>query len=333
MSIRYKDTEYTYISAKVRAMENSLVGRDCLERMISAEDTESAASYLREYGLDLVGLSAADREAVLTEALGEGIAAIERNAPSPELFAFFRYPYDCSNIKSLIKCKIRGIDPEPLLFSVGSVPKKELAEAFSKNDFSPLPENMAKAAQKASQAYAETKNPQLIDFILDKACFDDIEACAQKSGIAYIKDITSARADLTNFMICLRILRMNCGTYAEDLLEQALIDCGRIGKKRFKRAFSEGEEGLISALFGAGYRSLSAKLSPGCSLERAEKLCDNARTELVCRAKRVTFGVEIPLAYIAALETEIQNIRIVLAGKDAGSSPDIISERIRECYV
>ena len=333
MSIRYKDTEYTYISAKVRGMENSLVGRDCLDRMISAEDTDAAAAYLREYGLDLAGLNASEREDVLVAALGEGISQIEKSAPVSAMFAFFRYPYDCSNIKSLIKCKIRNIPYESMMFSIGSVPVGVLAEHFEKNDFSCLPENMARAAGEAIEAYSKTKNPQKIDFILDRACFADIEACAKTFGIGIISEMTDMRADFTNFMICLRVLRMGMGAGFSEYLGEALVGSGKIGAKAFGDAAAVGEAELIDLLGRRGYKKLSSKLSVGCELSFAERLCDNERTELVKKAKYVTFGVEIPLAYIAALETEIQNIRIVLAGKDAKMSPEIISERIRECYV
>ena len=333
MSIRYKDTEYTYISAKVRGMENSLVGRECLERMIAAEDTEAAAAYLREYGLDLVGLSASAREDVLIASLGEGIAQIEKSAPVAGIFTFFRYPYDCSNIKSLIKCKIRNIPYESLMFSVGSVPIGVLAEHFEKNDFSCLPENMARATREAIEAYSKTKNPQKIDFILDRACFADMEACANAGGIGIISDMTQMRSDLTNFMICLRVLRMEMGNGASEYLKEALLESGKIGAGAFAAAAGEGEAELIALLERRGYKKLSSKLSVGCELSYAEKLCDNERTALIKKAKHVTFGVEIPLAYIAALETEIQNIRIVLAGKDAKIPAEIISERIRECYV
>ena len=331
MSIRYKDTDYTYISARVRGMENSLVGRDCLDRMIAAEDTDAAAAYLREYGLDLAGLNAAEREDVLTGALGEGISQIEKNAPSPEMFAFFRYPYDCSNIKSLIKCRIRNISPDGMLFSIGSVSAEVLAENFERNDFSCLPENMARAAREAIEAYAKTKNPQKIDFILDRACFADMHSCAKKSGVAYISEITGMRADLVNFMISLRVLRMGMGAGAD--FGEALVDGGKIGKDEFSDAVGQGEAELYGLLAKKGYKKLSERLSVGCDLGYAEKLCDNERVQLIKKAKRVTFGIEIPIAYIAALETEIQNVRIVLAGKDAKMPPEIIGERIRECYV
>ena len=44
-------------------------------------------------------------------------------------------------------------------------------------------------------------------------------------------------------------------------------------------------------------------------------------------------GIEVPVSYILALENEIKNVRIILAGKDAGLSEDRIRERLRDCYV
>ncbi len=328
MSIRYKDTEYTYISAKVRAMEASLVGRDVLDRMISADDTDTAFSYLRECGFELSGLTAAAREDVLIGELGRALTEIERNAPDAKMFAFFRYPYDCSNAKAVIKCRARGVDPEAMLFSVGTVSKSEIASSFAG-----LPKNMKKAADEAERAYAETKNPQLIDFILDRACYADMAECAESTGIDYIKELVAARADLTNFMIALRVMRMNCGEYGASMLKGALLDTGRIGARAFISAYEIGEAEIISALSRGGYRSLAEKLTVGVELGEAEKLCDNEKMQIIKGAKYKTYGIEIPVAYIAAVEAEIQNIRIVLAGKEAGSAPSVIGERIREAYV
>ncbi len=336
MSVRYKDTEYTYISAKVRAMEASLVKKECLERMIAAENSDGAAAYLREYGIDVAGMKASEREDVLISALGVGMSEIEKNAPSPEIFAFFRYPYDCSNIKALIKCSKRGIDAEGMLFSIGSVPQKKLVESFAHGDLSVLPANMARAAKEAAAAYEATRDPQKIDFILDKACFADMDECASKAKklkIGYISELVQTKADLTNFMMCLRVLRMNCGELGRSYIDEALLDCGAIGKKKFAEAYDKGEEYLISLIAKNGYDRAARKLGAAPSLGFAEKVCDNERIELAKKAKQITFGVEIPAAYIVALETAMQNVRIVLAGKDAGISAETINERIRECYV
>jgi V/A-type H+-transporting ATPase subunit C len=333
MALRYKDTDYIYISARVRGMENGLVRRDCYDRMLSAEDVDSAAAYLREYGYDVAGLSASEREDVLNATLKAGLREIEKDAPDSAMFSFFRYPYDCTNAKTLIKCKARGISAEGMLFDLGGVSPERLTECFEKKDYSCLPEHMAKATEEAIEAYATTKNPQKIDFLLDRACFADMAACAKESKIPYIGQIVDARADLINFMICLRILRMNCGDYGKVYAEEALLEDGKIGKKKFLKAFAEGEEALIAQLDRAGYGNIASSLEAGCSLGRAEKICDNGRIELLRRARFVTFGVEIPVAYLAALEAQIKNIRIILAGKEAGLDAAAISERMRDCYV
>ena len=44
----------------------------------------------------------------------------------------------------------------------------------------------------------------------------------------------------------------------------------------------------------------------------------------------LVFGAEIAIGYIVALEYEVKNIRIILAGKDAGLSPEVIRERLRD---
>jgi V/A-type H+-transporting ATPase subunit C len=126
---------------------------------------------------------------------------------------------------------------------------------------------------------------------------------------------------------------MNCGDYGKVYAEEALLEDGKIGKKKFLKAFAEGEEALIAQLDRAGYGNIASSLEAGCSLGRAEKICDNGRIELLRRARFVTFGVEIPVAYLAALEAQIQNIRIILAGKEAGLDAAAISERMRDCYV
>jgi len=64
-----------------------------------------------------------------------------------------------------------------------------------------------------------------------------------------------------------------------------------------------------------------------------EKLCDNRMMEFNKRAKYETFGI-VPIAgYWYAKEVEIDNLRIILTGILIGSSPEQISEKLRDPYV
>lgn len=333
MAVRYDETEYTYISAKVRALENSLVSRAELSRMLAAKDSTEAFAVLRDRGLVCQGrVTASGCEDILLTALKNGLDALGNGLPAPDMLKVFEYPYDCSNIKSAIKCGIRGIDCMPLMFETGSVPAKTAAEAVEKRDFSVFPKNMAQAAQEAVDTYGKTKNPQKIDFILDRACFADLAELAKALKIPFITKLCRSKADLTNYLICLRVLRMKCGAYGEKLIEEAMVPGGVLGTDKFAKAFSDGE-GVLFTLIGKEYPFITDNCRVGDDPEKIERVVDDYRLSLAKTGKYTTFGAEIPAAYIIALENEIQNIRIILAGKDSGLDDAKTEERLRDCYV
>lgn len=45
------------------------------------------------------------------------------------------------------------------------------------------------------------------------------------------------------------------------------------------------------------------------------------------------YGIETLAGYLIAKDNEIKIARIILAGKTAGISPELIRERVRETYV
>ena len=50
MSKRIKDTDYLHLSTRIRAMENSLLERERMDRMLEAGTVEEAAKVLTECG-------------------------------------------------------------------------------------------------------------------------------------------------------------------------------------------------------------------------------------------------------------------------------------------
>ena len=335
MSVRYNETEYVYISAKVRSLENLLIGRSTLEKMLSAKDADEAFSLLRDAGADVRSdrrYNASEREDTLLGLQKQALLDLKAGLPDANLLKIFEYPYDCANIKSAIKCEIRGIDCAPLLFDIGSVPSDVAVDAVKRRDFSVFPKNMAKAAAEAVDEFNRTGNPQAIDFILDRACFADIDDIAKATNADFVLKYCQARADLKNFIIALRVLRMDCGVYGEKLVGAALVPGGSIDTSDISAAYKRGEDNLF-ALVSDRYGYIGAKISVGCSLELAEKVCDDCLMDILSSAKMKTYGIEVPFAYVAAIENEIQNVRMITAGKDAGADSDILRERLRESYV
>ena len=51
------------------------------------------------------------------------------------------------------------------------------------------------------------------------------------------------------------------------------------------------------------------------------------------QAKRVAFGEQPLIAYLAAKDSEFTAVRIIMTGRLAGLSADVIRERLRDAYV
>ena len=154
-------TEYMYASARMRALENRLVGRERIEVLVDARSAGEALDRLAEYGVtppESEGGSPAPtrtalREDMLLAILREAYAEVEGSAPDPAVFRYFRYPYDCNNLKAAVKCAIRGIPADGMLFDFGTVPAANVEEALREGKSDVFPAAMSAAVPRAREAY------------------------------------------------------------------------------------------------------------------------------------------------------------------------------------
>ncbi|MBP3370206.1 MAG: V-type ATPase subunit [Clostridia bacterium] len=331
MAKGYNPTEYMYSSARIRVLETRIATRERLRHIADADSSEAVMSQLGDFGFGASGTEATERESALEGALLNGYSEIE-SMECAGVVDFWRYQYDANNIKAVIKCASRGVDPESMLSALGTVSVERARDAFNTKDYSVFPKNIAAAIPEAEEAFAATSNPQKIDFIIDRACFADMLDSAQRSGIALAQKLVRAKIDLVNIMVTLRVLRMNLGVVAQGILDEAYIDGGSYDKDFFISALGDGEEELATRLLRGEYESLAAAMLDGATLGVLERRVDDILMGIAKEARYVSFGAEIAIGYIVALEYEVKNIRIILAGKDAGLSADVIRERLRDCY-
>lgn len=321
------ETEYTYICAKIRAMEARLPSMSKLERLIDASVAEESL-LLKEFGLD----TSQGLENAVSKKLCDEINEIKKTLPDESLVKLFLYQYDCNNVKTLIKCRGRGISADGMLFSCGSVSEEDARRTAGAGDFSLYPENMARAADQAAAAFASTGNPQTVDVLLDRACYlDMLEGAAVCEEV---REWIKMKIDITNAMITLRLIRMG-GVAASDMLNDMLLDGGDVDKELFIRSRELGESELIARLGKVGFSAATDALSRkgAFSLGDAEKAFDDLYMSVVRKTKFVQLGARIVAAYIIALEYSIKNIRIILAGKEASLDGDAIRGMLREGYV
>ncbi len=126
-----KDTDYLSVSARIRAMENRLLTRERMDRMIEARDNSEAMKVLTECGYPDGGGSL---DAVLAQARADTFRDMENASPDRRLTEIFQLKYDYHNAKVLIKAKAVGADPERLLLPGGRYDPQQLLDGWRREE-------------------------------------------------------------------------------------------------------------------------------------------------------------------------------------------------------
>lgn len=329
--------DYLFGSANIRTLENAIIGRERIEKLLGTKNADEAWSLLSDWGVNVIR-SHEDgkilREETLLGILKGAYARLLELAPDSMALRLWLYPYDCNNLKAAQKAFIRGIDPTSMLFDFGTLAAADIVKMVEQGTYERLPANLQESAQRAMDEYAKTKNPQVIDLILDKACWRDMLAAAKASGEEFVVRLVQTRIDLLNAMIALRILRMKSGEVGKVFFTEAFLEGGTLAFDRLSECLTKGENALWMFLSHTNYSAFAEKFAKGDgALSTAEKLADNYWMSLILENKFIPDGLEVMIAFLAAHEYEVKNLRILLSGKEAGIATATIRERIRDSYV
>ena len=296
---RIKDTDYLAISARVRAMETTLMTPERMERLLEARSEDEVTRLLQDCGYPALDAARPERmDAALSEAREALLADLGGSAPDAGFIDIFKLKYDYHNAKAVLKAAAVGTDPARMLMDMGRIPASELKNAMESSELDTLPGLLPEAVAEAKNVLDTTRDPQLSDITLDGWMYRDMARTAERTGSAFLRGYVAAQIDAANLRSLIRTLRMgkNAGFLAGALLE--------------------GGETEPAALKGG-------------TLTEFEKQCDDAVTEYLSGAQMVPFGEAPLLAYLAARETEYTNLRIVLMGRAAGLDADTIRSRLR----
>ncbi len=315
----------------LRAREPKLLTRDRAERMLDAGSFDECAKLLTDCGYaDMSAMSAKEIERYLSSRRDEVFAELEKLAPDKGVVDVFRMKYDYHNAKVLVKAEAVGQDGARLMSRSGRFTPEKLTELYTEENLGQLPAGFAAAVADAKSVLARTANPQLADFILDRAYFAEIRAAAQSAECPFLAGYAEILTDSTNLKSAVRTLRMGKDL---EFMDSALIPGGSVSADRVVAA---GDKESITALFANTLLEraavIGAEAVEGGSMTAFELACDNAVTAYLRRAKLVSFGPEALIAYLAAVESEITAVRMILTGRLAGIDPDVIRERLRDMY-
>ena len=326
-----KREAYLCLSAMLRAREPKLLNNDRAARMLDCSGFEEAAKILTDCGYaDLSQLSAGEIESSLQSHRSEIFAEMERMSPQREVVDVFRMKYDYHNIKAILKSEAMELDPRRLLSDSGRISGEKLLGIYHNEQWKDMPGKLGEAAKEAAGVLARTNNPQLADFLLDKAYFSEIRDAAESADCAFLSGYAAILTDTANLKAAVRTVRMKKNA---DFLAEALVPGGSVPAEKILNA--SGKEAVCALYTSTPLEkaaALGAEAMDGGSMTAFELECDNAVNRYLRSARRVSYGPEAVIAYLAAVEGEITAVRMILTGRLAGIAPQTIRERLRDLY-
>ncbi len=326
-----KKEAYLYISAMLRAREPRMLSRDKAERMLDAVSFEESAKLLTDCGYeDMSQMSAKEIEQALAKRRDAALSELAGLVPNAAIVDIFRVKYDYHNAKAVLKAEAMNSDGSELLSGSGRVSPAALQAAYREDRCRDLPGRLGAAMEEAKSLLARSGNPQLADFVLDRAYFEELGDLAKQLESPYLTGYVAVLADSTNLRSAVRILRMG-----KDVLSMrdAFVSGGNVSVDRIIAASTgEGLAPLFAGTVLADAAALGSAAAEGGTMTAFELACDNAVMAYVSGAKLAAYGEEPVIAYMAAVESEITTVRMILTGRLAGIAPGVIRERLREMY-
>ena len=332
MAKKLKDTDYLFISTYLHSRERDLLTAARMERMIEAPTAEEAVKVLQEIGYgEFPSVTEQALSAALAQEQEKLFQDLYRFVPDKAVVDVFKVKYDYHNLKALLKARAMKLDGGRLLLDAGRVSAADMQRAVTEGDYGSLPEALRRAAEEAGEGISATGDPQLSDFVLDRAYYAEMLSAAKETGSEFLTRYVQATIDAANLRSAVRTLRMKKGA---DLLKKVLVPGGTIQPETVQAAALAGNlEELYRPTELRGAAELGTAAAQGGSLTAFEKACDDAVTSVTAKAKSVPFGVEAVISFLAAKEIEFTAVRIIMSSRMAGIGGDTIRERLREAYV
>ncbi len=332
MAKKLKDTDYLFISTYLHSRERDLLTAARMERMIEAPTAEEAVKVLQEIGYgEFPSVTEQALSAALAQEQEKLFQDLYRFVPDKAVVDVFKVKYDYHNLKALLKARAMKLDGGRLLLDAGRVSAADMQRAVTEGDYGSLPEALRRAAEEAGEVISATGDPQLSDFVLDRAYYAEMLSAAKETGSEFLTRYVQATIDAANLRSAVRTLRMKKGA---DLLKKVLVPGGTIQPETVQAAALAGNlEELYRPTELRGAAELGTAAAQGGSLTAFEKACDDAVTSVAAKAKSVPFGVEAVISFLAAKEIEFTAVRIIMSSRMAGIGGDTIRERLREAYV
>lgn len=332
-----QDTQYKSINTQIRVQETKLLTREDYEKMLRADDLQSALDVLKntEYHFDEEEiLKNKNFDKFLMARLQELYQDLYAITPESEVVQIFTLRYSYHNAKVLLKQRFKDLDLEHLLIPIGKYSLSTLRNLVKTGQSDILNPIMIEAVQEAISDYQTYGRIEAVDVFMDTYYYKHVRAITDRLNNPTISKIADAMIDLDNLSTVIRSMNQK---KSRSFLHTVLSSSGSIAKHAVIEAADQGSTAAINQLYlsqpyANQLESVLADSKNEMNPMLLDKIIDEIVHDLMKEGTYQAFGPMPLMAYMFAIEKEVTNIRLILVGKDNQIAEETIRERMRPIY-
>ena len=326
-------SSYPYAAAKVKVLENKLITKDKLNRVIESKDFDAALHVLQELGYGNLSTGHATFEEMIQHELDETDTLLLEISPNDIFTQIMRTDKDYYNLRVLIKLLMLDKSLEDANLFPGNIPVEILRRAIVENNYFELPYVMKDALLYIDAQFTVSNDVSIVGIALDRAYAKQIRDLVKEMGNALIAEYYSAYFDLSNVISFLRIRQAG---HSSDVFERVYLKGGSIAKRTFTDVFEVADENIASVLAKGRYSQVLmpafAAFIKTRNIYSIEKAKDDYLLALLKKHRHDMFGIAPIMCYYIAKQREAAAVRMVMTAKQGGISPDVVTERLKELF-
>ena len=217
-----------YANGRLAVISTRLLGADKFQRLAECKTLVEALRVLTEsgYGSGVTLDNVNDYEQILKTELDNAMSQLKELCYDVNAVKFLLCKYDYTNAKLLMKGKYLREDFTCYCFDNASYDKVKMQEAFVNDTYSQFGKFMAKACDQIDTEYANgNRSPQVVDKLLDQACFDEMRHYAKRSSSRVVYKLYDWFVNTSNLMLIYRLKKAGYGAeeYAKWIVNGASI--------------------------------------------------------------------------------------------------------------
>ena len=320
------NSDQLYANGRIAVLSTRLLGADKFQRLAECKSLVEALRVLQEsgYGSGVTLENSNDYEQILKNELDNAMSTLKELCYDKNAVKFLLCKYDYVNAKLLMKGKYLREDFTVYCFDNAGYDKQKMQEAFLNDIYTEFGKFMAKACDEIDAQYANgNRSPQVVDKILDQACFDEMRKYAKRSSSRVVYKLYDWQVNTSNLML---IYRLKKAGYAKDELEKWIVDGASLNRQTLLNLWDSENVALdLPELYRKFYALCNTS---NTSLKLAEQEQIAYRNKLI--AEYADFlTVQPALQYFFAKVDETEKVRRVLIDVKNGVDKDKIKDKLK----